>query len=330
MAEDVDDPREVAWHPRLAQRLVGHRAAVAAFREAMDSGRPHHAWLLCGPKGVGKATFAYAMARDILGHRNSEQSDRWIAARAHPGLFVLERGFTESKPKRLRQEISVDDARKLTDFFSRTASDDGWRVALVDCADDLSNEAANALLKLVEEPPPKCLILLVCNRPGVVLRTLRSRCRRVPFERLPDAEVREVLAGLPLEKPLPSDEIERLLPLCQGAPGAALDLAESNGAKAFEAFKALPRISTEGKTAISKLFAQRQQAVEDYPVFAGLLLDWLAREAAADAGSDRGAALAEAHAAVAAHVRTVEGYNLDRRVAVMQALSTIEDALKAA
>jgi DNA polymerase III subunit delta' len=329
LAEELEDPREVAWHPRLAREVVGHTTQIAAFTEAFAHGRLHHAWLLCGAQGIGKATFAYAMAQSILGKDNPDQARRWIAGRAHPSLCVLERGFNDSKPRRLRQEIAVADARKLTEFFSHTSSSGGWRVAIVDCADELNTESANALLKLIEEPPGKCLILLVCNRPGNVLRTLRSRCRRLPFERLSDSDVGKVLLGLPLAEPLPKGEIERLIPLCGGSPGAALSLAASKGAKAFEAFKAFARIDEQAMLAVSKHFNQRQQAVQDYPVFAELLLDWLAQEAARDANAARGEALARAHQEVGGHMQTVISYNLDRRIAVIQAMTTIEQALKA-
>jgi DNA polymerase-3 subunit delta' len=330
LAEVSEDPREVAWHPRHAAKVIGHEAARAAFAEAFESGRPHHAWLLSGPKGIGKASFAYSIAKGLLAGNNAARSDSWIAARSHPGLFVLERSLNDSKPRRLRQEISVDDARRMSEFFARTSANGGWRTALVDCADDLNTEAGNALLKLVEEPPPKSLILIISNQPGRVLRTLRSRCRRLPMARLSDTQVASVLEALPLEKPLTGEKLQRVISQCGGAPGAALDLAESGGASAFEKFRALRQISPGAKADLSQLFAQRQKAVEDFPVFVDLLLAWLAAEAEKEPASGRGAALAQAHAVISARKVVVEGYNLDRRAAVVQALTAIEDALKAA
>jgi hypothetical protein len=198
MAEDLEDPREVPWHPRFAPSVVGHDAEIARFHDAIASGRPDHAWLISGPRGVGKATLAYKLAEHVLSLANATQTPRWIAARSHPDLFVLERGFNDSKPRRLRQEIVVDDARRMSEFFARTSGSGGWRVAIVDCADELNTEAANALLKLVEEPPDKALILLLSHRPGRLLRTLRSRCRRLPLAALDQTSVLSVLTRLPL------------------------------------------------------------------------------------------------------------------------------------
>jgi DNA polymerase-3 subunit delta' len=156
VAEELEDPREVAVAPapRLA-RLVGHDAEATRFHEAIASGRPHHAWLISGPRGIGKATLAYKLAEHVLSSAMPGQTPRWIAARSHPDLFVLERGFTDSKPRRLRQEIVVDDARRMSEFFARTSGNGGWRIAIVDCADELNTEAANALLKLVRNRPTR-------------------------------------------------------------------------------------------------------------------------------------------------------------------------------
>jgi hypothetical protein len=148
--------------------------------------------------------------------------------------------------------------------------------------------------------------------------------------RLSDTQVASVLEALPLEKPLTGEKLQRVISQCGGAPGAALDLAESGGASAFEKFRALRQISPGAKADLSQLFAQRQKAVEDFPVFVDLLLAWLAAEAEKEPASARGAALAQAHAVISARRAVVEGYNLDRRAAVVQALTAIEDALKAA
>ena len=108
MAEEPDDPREVSWHPRLATTVIGHEGATKRFTDAFSSGKPHHAWLISGPKGIGKATLAYRFASDILRPTNATSTARWIAARAHPDLFVLERSFNDQKPRWLRAEIAVD------------------------------------------------------------------------------------------------------------------------------------------------------------------------------------------------------------------------------
>lgn len=329
MADDIEDPREVAWHPRFAEEVMGHDAERERFTSAIASGRPHHAWLITGPRGIGKATLAYKLADHVLSLSNAAQTPRWIAARSHPDLFVLERGFTDSKPKRLRQEIVVDDARRMSEFFARTSGSGGWRMAIVDCADELNTEAANALLKLVEEPPDKALILLLSHRPGRLLRTLRSRCRRLPLSPLDETTVEKVLARLPM----PGSDSEALAAaarLSGGSPGRALELRDSLGAKAFDSFLRAKSLTAGAKLTIAGHFAQRQAAVQDFEIFADLLLDWLAREAAAQPGTERAAALARAHQDIAGSRGIVAGYNLDRRTAALNALATIEDALKTA
>lgn len=330
MAEDLEDPRETPWHPRLAARLVGHADEFARFNSALESGRPHHAWLICGPKGIGKATLAYKLADRVLSISNPQQTPRWIAARSHPDLFVLERGFTDSKPRRLRQEIVVDDARRMSEFFARTSGGGGWRMAIVDSADDLNTEAANALLKLVEEPPDKALILLVSHRPGRLLRTLKSRCRRLTLSALDEADVLSVVQGLPLPGAADAESLVSVSQLSGGSPGRAIELRDNAGATAFEAFLKAKTLGAAAKLTIAGHFSQRQAAVQDFEVFADLLLDWLAREAAAAPATGRGAALARAHTEISASRGVVAGYNLDRRTAALNALTTIEDALKAA
>ncbi len=310
--------------------MLGHDEETGRFRDAVASGKPHHAWLMTGPKGIGKATLAYKLADHVLAMTNPTQTGRWIAARAHPDLFVLERGLNDSKPRRLRQEIVVDDARRMSEFFARTSGSGGWRVAIVDAADELNTEAANALLKLIEEPPDKALILLVSHRPGRLLRTLRSRCRRLPLGPLGEADVIAVLRGLPLNQPPAENTLAVAARLSHGAPGRALELLDSGGAKAFDAFQKAKSLAPSVKLAVAAQFSRRQAAVQDYETFTDLLLDWLAREAATLPQSPRALALAQAHQQIAASRGVVMGYNLDRRTAALNALTSIEDALKAA
>ena len=327
MAEELDDPREVAWHPRFAPSVVGHAEAQASFVSSFASGRPHHAWLICGPKGVGKATLAYALARHVLSQSMPpEQVLRWVHARAHPDLAVLERSFNDSKPRKLRAEISVDDVRSFIDFFARTSSGGGWRIGLVDAADDLSTEAANALLKLVEEPPSKTIILLVCHAPGKILRTLRSRCRRLVTNGLSETENISVLNALPLDPVASPQVLAQAASISGGSPGLALQLMQSEGAKAFQTFLAAKRLDAGLRQAVAQHFSTRAAAQFDFDVFMDLLLEWLARQA------KRGdsLAIARVYSDLSWQKSVISGYNLDRRVAVMEALAQVDLALKAA
>lgn len=328
MAEEPEDPREVPWHPRHAPQIVGHDAARQHFLGRFATGKPHHAWLFTGPMGIGKATLAYHLASEVLasGSTNPPSARRWLASRAHPDFAVLERSFNDSKPKRLRAEISVDDVRNFSSFFERTASAGEWKVGLVDCADELNTESANALLKLVEEPPAKSLLLLICHQPGRTLRTLRSRCLKVPLSPLSADGTTQILQHLPLD-PAPSNEaLDRACRLSNGSPGLALQLLGSTGAKAFDQFVAARSRNAQLNTAISNLFSSRAAAVQDFDIFMSLLLEWVASQAK-QTGS---LALANAHDLLAQKSRMVVGYNLDRRVAVLEALTMLGDALNAA
>src|SRR3954470_15143989 len=179
-------------HPRRVYELQGQAGAETAFEAARARGRLHHAWLLTGPEGVGKATFAYRAARRLLGAQADPTYGilgvdpqhpvaRQVAARSHPDILVLEREGPDGKARRV---IPVDEARRLAEFFSKSPASAPHRVAIVDAADDLNPNAANAILKTLEEPPPRGVLLMVSHAPGRLLPTIRSRCRRLAFQPL--------------------------------------------------------------------------------------------------------------------------------------------------
>ena len=176
-------------HPRDRFDLIPDAAAETAFLDAWERGRLHHAWLLCGVEGTGKATFAYRAARRLLGAapdsgsgplgaRRDDPVSRLISAQSHPDLLVLERLVEGGKTKK---SISVDQSRELPEFFSKSPSQAQFRVAIIDAADDLNLNAANALLKVLEEPPERGVLFLVTHASGRLLATIRSRCRRLSF-----------------------------------------------------------------------------------------------------------------------------------------------------
>jgi len=221
-------PRENPW-------LLGHAAAEAVIDDAIRAGRIHHAWLLTGPEGVGKATLAYRFARRLLagpGVPAATANDpasrvfRRVAAGTHADLLTIEREWDE-KRKRLRSEIVVDSARSVADFLRLTPAEGGWRLVVVDGAEHLNRNAANALLKVLEEPPQRAVLLLVCASPGRLLPTIRSRCRRLRLGELGPADMDTALARcLPDIDP---SERATLTALSGGAPGRAVALAEEQG-----------------------------------------------------------------------------------------------------
>jgi DNA polymerase III subunit delta' len=213
IAETADPIEPVP--PRETAVLHGHSEVESVLLESYRSGRLAHAWLLGGTAGIGKATLAYRMARFVLAHPDHSQLPqtatslhvdaehpvaRRIAAQAHGDLLVLERTIND-KTNKLRQEIQVDDVRRTVKFFGSTPAEGGWRVAIVDAVDELNSEGANALLKILEEPPRQALLLLVSHSAGRVLPTVRSRCRLLSLRPLAASEVARAAAAAIAQNP---------------------------------------------------------------------------------------------------------------------------------
>jgi len=213
--EDEEFPESDALadapHPRHARTLVGHKAAEAEMLGAYREGRLAHAWLIGGPRGVGKATLAWRFARFVLANPDpaaaavreardlyvepSRPAARLVAQLAHPDFALIRREW-QPATKKLASEISVEAVRLGLQVFQLSAAFGGWRIAIVDSAEDLNRNSANALLKMVEEPPQRSLILIVSHRPGQVLATIRSRCRRLRLDPLTEDEIVEATISL--------------------------------------------------------------------------------------------------------------------------------------
>lgn len=230
--------------PRDVERLYGHEAALAEFSDAFASGRLHHAWLIVGPEGVGKATLAYRFARTVLaeGERGGAPAAierdhpvfRKVASLSHPNLLLIRRSWVE-RSKRYSQWIGVEEVRRLRAFLGHSAGEEGWRVVIVDRADELNQNAANALLKALEEPPPRTLFLLVASAEGKLPVTIRSRTRTLRVTGLGD----EALEGA-VRAALERDEHETdeatlrpALALSQGSVRRALELVSSGGIELY-------------------------------------------------------------------------------------------------
>ena len=265
MAAAVDLPEpdriEGAPHPRETLRLYGHDAAESAFLNAYTSGRLHHSWLITGPKGVGKATLAWRIARFLLAtppedggmfappppETLSIPPDNPIARRmlqlAEPRLFLLRRGPND-KETALSADIRVDEVRKMKSFFALSAADGGRRVAIIDAADDLNTGAANALLKLLEEPPADVTFLVIAHQPHRLLPTIRSRCRELRLSALPPEPLARALeqAGGAVEP----NEVQALGELAGGSVGEAFRLTNLDGLKTYagliQLFATLPKL----------------------------------------------------------------------------------------
>lgn len=247
------DQIDGAPHPRETETLFGQAPAEAAFLEAFASGRLHHAWLLSGPRGIGKATLAWRIARFLLATPLSEEAGlfdappapdtlsidpehpvaRRLAAGSEPGLMSITRTENE-KTGRLRDVISVEDIRRLSRFFQLSAADGGRRVVIVDAADDMNPQAANALLKMLEEPPERATLLLVAHQPSRLLPTIRSRCRSLRLSPLDADTLGKALAQAGVENiPASGPEAAALAELSGGSVGAAVRLSLLEGTKTY-------------------------------------------------------------------------------------------------
>jgi DNA polymerase-3 subunit delta' len=230
--------------PRENLRLFGHEAAERVLLEAYRSGRMHHAWLITGSHGIGKATLAFRIARFILANPDPAHESVDAAANLdvhapeglvgkiahgiHPNILHLQRPWDE-KGKRYRTEISVDTVRRIVPFLGTTAGEGGWRIVVVDPADEMNRSAANALLKGLEEPPLRTLFVLVSRTPGRLLTTIRSRCRTLPLRPLGENELNAALAHLnPDFSPGNQDKDRLLIRLAEGSPRRALELSGQN------------------------------------------------------------------------------------------------------
>ncbi|MGR3291429.1 MAG: DNA polymerase III subunit delta' [Paracoccaceae bacterium] len=247
-----------APHPRQTLTLVGQSQAETEFLTAFNAGRLHHGWLITGPRGIGKATLAWRIARFLLATPMAQNDglfgdalptptsldiaadhpvNRRIDALSEPALFLL-RPVWDSEKKRFKQNITVDEARKLKGFFNLSVADGGRRVVIVDCADDLNVSAANALLKLLEEPPADAILLLVSHQPSRLLPTIRSRCRelRCAILSAKDMSVAMTAAGADT-----GDQNSALAELSGGSVGEAVRLANLDGMRAYAEIIALFR-----------------------------------------------------------------------------------------
>ncbi|MCJ8189838.1 DNA polymerase III subunit delta' [Sphingomicrobium aestuariivivum] len=279
--------------------IIGQEEAVGRFVKAWRSGTPHHAWLLAGPKGVGKATFARAAALRVLAEAAGPMpageglevapdhpTAHLMEAGSHPDFRRLERGMNKSGTA-LARNISVAQVRELAGLFAVTPSLGDWRVIIIDSADDLEASAANALLKMLEEPPAKTLFFLITHAPGRLLPTIRSRCRRLDFAPLSQHDVTRVLEQVRPKSD--AAERERLAALSAGSAGRALAIAEHDLTPLAEAAKMLMREGdpTNGKRAALAKSLGLKAAADRYALFLSMLPGLVAEEARGAEGQRR-------------------------------------------
>lgn len=323
----------VTQHPRDVFELQGAEAAEEAWLAAAERGRLHHAWLLAGPEGVGKATFAYRAARRLLGARPAPELgrlgaapddpvSRLITARSHPDLLAIERGADDAKSKRV---ITVDEARRLSEFFAKSPSVAAWRVAIIDAADDLNPSAANAVLKTLEEPPERGVVLMVSHAPGRLLPTLRSRCRRLDFPPWSAEDIADFLMRIAGAE---RAHARRLAQLSGGAPGRALALMGTGALEMDAAAAALLAAPGRNGPEVQRLADKLRggEGAERFALLLTLMADRIrtaALEAAGEAESERAERLSGAWERLTALPGEVEALNLDRADALWTAAAEL-------
>jgi DNA polymerase III subunit delta' len=341
------DAYEGAPHPRFARSLIGHAAAEGEFLNAYRSQRLAHAWLLGGPEGVGKATLAWRFARFILAEpdptsaRARDAHDlavdfeapavRQALALAHPDIVVLRRSWN-AQAKNFYSEIRVEDVRNALQLFQKSAGAGGWRICVVDSAEDLNRAGANALLKMIEEPPPRSLFLVVAHKPGQVLPTIRSRCRRVTLEGLGPADIARVIGGLgePWSAAAEAD-VSRAASSANGSVREALKRIDpasaETGAMIAAAITRLPEVDFREIHRLADVVSARG-AGDAFDGLMNALYDWLSARARAGGQAARLASIAEVWDKIRAATREAEAYNLDKKLHVLSIFAELSAAAR--
>ncbi len=350
MLQTSDEPDRLANapHPRETLALIGHDAQEQAFLAALSSGRMHHGWLLGGPEGIGKASFAYRAARFVLAAGDptvraagatslampeTDAATRRVMAQSHPDLHLLRR-IQKPDGKGYTSNIPVDAVRRVLDRFGSSAAEGGWRVCIVDSAEDMDRSAGNALLKLLEEPPPRALFLIVAHAPGRMLPTIRSRCRLMTFAALDEAHVAQA-GEIALERlggPFDASALTRAARLADGSVRRALTYVDPETLALVEAVRArldaLPGIDLNALMALAEDVAGKA-GESDFAVMIETVQSWLSDHLHAHAAAQpaRLAPLAEVWDKLGRAARDVETYNLDRRPLVMTMFHDLSDAV---
>ncbi|MGJ5181014.1 DNA polymerase III subunit delta' [Bradyrhizobium oligotrophicum] len=340
------EPEIAVRPPRETTALFGHHEAEAALLAAYRSGRMAHAWLIGGPQGIGKATLAYRMARFVLANRDPASDSvraadslyvdaddhvaRLIASEAHGGLLTLERSANDKGV--LRTVITVDETRETISFFGSTAAVEGWRVCIVDTVDELNPNAANALLKILEEPPQQSLFLLVSHAPARVLATIKSRCRRLALRALSTDDVISAAAeaaGMGAADPA----LREAAKASEGSVARTLMLMGGDGlqlqTRTAALLATLPRIDASELHALGDALGTSDRVA--LASFLDSIERWVAeRLRAADPNAElpRLARLAEVWEKIVRAARDTESYNLERKPLVFSVFGMLAEATR--
>ena len=331
--------------PRETSGFFGHADAERAILDAYKSGRIAHSWLIGGPPGIGKATLAFRLARFVMANPDPRAPEvqkttslavdpahpvaRRIAAQGQGDLLVLERGINEQTGK-LYTVIRVDDVRRTVSFFGSTAGEGGWRIAIVDAVDDLQREGANALLKILEEPPQRSLLLLISHAPGRELPTIRSRCRRLLLRPLEVDDVVRALAAA-AERAAGDPDVRQAAEAAEGSVGRALDLLDGETLalrqRILELLSQLPNPDPRALHGLGEAIGGTDPRTLE--AFMDIVNGWLsARLGVGAQGNEQMARVAEIWDKVNRAARDAETYNLERKPLVFAVFGVLAEAAR--
>ncbi len=346
----MPDPVQIT--PKNNYFLLGQEEAEKALLEAYNSNKLHNSWLISGVKGIGKATLAYRFARFLLDEKRrvfapaatlatspDSRSNLLISSNSHPDFKVIERDFIETDRKKVLKAIKdgaamdedelrnlkksafirIDDVRGINEFFSRKSSDDGWRAVVIDSIDDMNSASANALLKILEEPPAKSILMLISHNVGQLLPTIRSRCTKLVLKPLADNTVASLLRRY--RSDLDENTIKGLARIAGGSIGKALNYADCG---ALERYSRLSDI----------IYAGNRFKLQD-------MLDWTEEATASEESFDLAAELvlkfcsdhilesrnieetARAWEEAVKILRQVNGLNMDKKQALINIIANL-------
>ena len=291
ISEDIPPLDQISGLPLPHEQdsLYGHDQAEQTLLTSYQSERLHHAWLIGGPRGIGKATLAFRFARFMLAypHRFSDNCKNansltdlgefmptnYNSILSHPNVLHLARPWNQTA-KQYRNELTVDEIRRTIPFFGTTAGQDGWRICIVDAADEMNLNAANALLKILEEPPEQAIFLVLAHAPGRLLPTIRSRCRRLDLKPLDEENLFLALEKYNMINDLSDNQINLVAQIAEGSVRRAATLLANDGIKIAEdfenLFKQLPETNTGKMLAFAETISARN-AVDNYELFQDLV-----------------------------------------------------------
>ena len=328
--------------PDEATHVIGHDKAMTGLINAYRSGRMHHAWLVCGPRGIGKASFAFAFAKYLLSHPNPDLApDQFnpdelsasvcgqVAQGGHPDLLHLMRPWDENR-KRFKTQLSVEEIRRTQHFYGLTAGAEGWRVTILDCADEMNRNAANALLKILEEPPKRSLFFVLCHSPGRLLPTIRSRCQTLPLSPLGPDQITDVLEQISYSAP--DGDMKKAAQLADGSVRTAIKLLGGDVLASFETFEKLMERGASGQpedwVAAHKISddLSRKGNEEAFDLFCDLVMGWMGRqvrETARQLPLSHLAEMAEAWDKAGNSINTAQAFNLDKKQVVLSLFASL-------